>query len=184
MEEKFSFKQDSPQVLSVILALSILNIVVSVISCMLDSNTVNITLNLFTLIISIVGLEYAVVSYKKPHGNAMKYLCLGYVIYVALCRVVDIENNTNLLIAISTSVMIIGATYMAGRLYKYQQNKIIIFILTIASLVYGTAVFKVGSQSFITFITSFSKLTIWIIISLAYTIRYKAHKEAGLEDKK
>ena len=156
-----------------------------------------------TLIIGyLLALYYAFWGYKTPHGNLLRYLIISYAFLLAIGsesrlfasarreRPVDVNNAEGQLgrgargltayKGLLTSVALILMSYIAGRLNKYKQNKILIpivlVILFVRSFVSRTFRLQVV-------MTDLSYFILWIGIACAYFARYDAHKEAGLLDK-
>ena len=156
-----------------------------------------------TLIIGyLLVLYYAFWGYKTPHGNLLRYLIISYAFLLALGsesrlfagarseRPVDVTNAEGQLRrgargltaykGLLTSVALILMSYIAGRLNKYKQNKILIpivlVILFVRSFVSRTFRIQVA-------MTDLSYLILWVGIACAYFARNDAHKEAGLLDK-
>ena len=79
-----------------------------------------------------------------------------------------------------TSVALILMSYIAGRLNKYKQNKILIPIVLVILFVrsFVSSTFRIQVV-----MTDLSYFILWIGIACAYFARYDAHKEAGLLDK-
>ena len=182
IEEKTNLKTNQLIAIIVIAALNVLSLVCNLIFFKGHLST-NIILSVSMFIAS--GI-YAFSAYKKPHGNFMRYLLLVYtligsVIFVQLCK--NQESYMNIL----DVVMIILMAYMAGRLDHYKQNIVICAMVLAKTLLVSanliTAMNSLGRLSFVTFFSSIGSTTCWLSIAASYIIRYKPHKEAGLEDK-
>ena len=156
-----------------------------------------------TLIIGyLLALYYAFWGYKTPHGNLLRYLIISYAFLLALGsesrlfasarreRPVDVTNAEGQLRrgargltaykGLLTSVGLILMSYIAGRLNKYKQNKILIPIVLVILFVrsFVSRTFRIQVV-----MTDLSYFILWIGIACAYFARYDAHKEAGLLDK-
>ena len=143
--------------------------------------------------IGIVFLEYmlvafyALIGYKKPHGNMLKYTMLAFVL---LCmyeflmpgrvEVKNVEYIANASIGLA-SVLI---AYMSGRLNRIDQNRIIMIVV---GVLFAISIVMMGiiheEFSWVSFIRSLSLPICWAALCLAYTARFEEHKIAGLEDK-
>ena len=129
---------------------------------------------------------YAVAGYKKPHGNLLKYLfllfticCLGGILAVDAERTIygTVFNYIR-------GVVVVMTAYIAGRLDRYKQNVILMSIIgllmlasSIVQLIPDPGTVLLGWFSCFTF------FILWVDLMLAYILRYKEHKEAGLADK-
>ena len=156
-----------------------------------------------TLIIGyLLALYYAFWGYKTPHGNLLRYLIISYAFLLAIGsesrlfagarreRPVDVTNAEGQLgrgargltayKSLLTSVALILMSYIAGRLNKYKQNKILIPIVLVILFVrsFVSRTFRIQVV-----MTDLSYFILWIGIACAYFARYDAHKEAGLLDK-
>ena len=156
-----------------------------------------------TLVIGyLLVLYYAFWGYKTPHGNLLRYLILIYALLLAMGsesrlfagarpeRPVDLteaeratRRGTRTLSAykgLLTSIALTLMGYVAGRLNKYKQNKIIIPIVLV--ILFARS-FVSGVTRIQVVMTDLSYFILWVGIACAYFARYDAHKEVGLLDK-
>jgi len=148
-----------------------------------------------------LALYYALWGYKTPHGNMLRNLILSYAVLLAVGsesrlfagarpeRPVNVNagegarSGVRRLTAyksLITSVALVLMGFVAGRLNKYKQNKVIIPIVLVLLIVRSF----VGRVSRIQIVmTDLSYFVLWVGIACAYFARYDAHKEAGLLDK-
>ena len=170
--------------LFVILLLSILSFV-----CNIIMNNGQLSIQIcFALLIYVAVAFYVLYDYKRPHGNNMKYLLLVYAISTAgilttCCKVQPTYLTINYL------VVIILSTYMAGRLDRYKQNLYISAILIVCAFISFfsliSALTTIGlSVNFVNVMACSGTVTQCLAIVVSYSIRFRPHKEAGLEDKK
>ena len=147
-----------------------------------DSNKVYFIFILITLVLTAL---YGLLLYKKPHGNMLKYTMLIaalMIIYNGVEAIKATQNYSFLYI-----IYIIAGTaicYSAGRLNRIEQNRILFPIIAVALLVtpvYATINF-LGSSSFINIFSLYSLVVVWLTLMIAYFVRHKEHKEAGLVD--
>lgn len=89
---------------------------------------------------------YATVLYKKPHGNLLKILIMLFAFIIGFFAISAYQSD--IASAILSSVAIVLSAFMAGRLDRYKQNKIIAIIIL-------AALFAVACKDAIT--TDFSK---------------------------
>ncbi len=140
-----------------------------------------------TFLILIVGFAYyALIGYKKPHGNMLRYLFLFYVI-CSCYFILGYVQAYPLYVNAFGMAKIVAFTYVAGRLDKVNKNKYILGALIFIDIcfdIYNIYTFaRMGILNFNTFVGSISSLLFTVTVTLAYTIRYDLHKEAGLTDK-
>ena len=141
-------------------------------------------LNLVTYsITSLLLLYYAIKGYKIPHGNLLKYLfflfavsCLGGILSTASNRTtIDIVYNY------MRGVVVLMTAYIAGRLDRFKQNKIMMsiigLIMFVSSLIESLPYF--GTDIIGIFIC-FTFFILWIDLMVVYIFRYNEHKEVGL----
>jgi len=122
--------------------------------------------------------------YKIPHGNMLKYSML-------LFSIANIISGTVFLL-VGTKIEIIrilasaGVCYCAGRLNRIDQNKYLMSIIGVAFLtvsVYWVSIWAMDSD--VSIFNTFGRLnsTInYITLMIAYFVRFKEHKLAGLID--
>jgi len=124
--------------------------------------------------------------YKKPHGNMLKYAMIILAATQILSAIMFIKlgaDGMNLhTIRIFASAIIV---YVAGRLDRIEQNKrllcIATFILFASAFVQTFLAFNKISPLYL--FTWFSGAISSITLMIAYFVRYKEHKEAGISDK-
>ena len=147
----------------------------------------NLPLNqIANIVMFFVTVYYVCYSYKKPHGNLMRYLILA-------CAALEAFQYANSIIIYPTymNYVFYGVTmlktYMAGRLDHYKQNVVISAIvlvcecLVIYNIISIMMTFNVENL-FVYIIRIIGPVTLWLAIATSYIIRFKPHKEAGLED--
>lgn len=79
-------------------------------------------------------------------------------------------------------VVAVIVPYMAGRLDRTKENRILGTIVFVC--LFATAVLNIiFSQSSGNFLSSMNTTILGLAILTSYMIRYKQHKEAGLQDK-
>lgn len=135
-------------------------------------------------ITSVLLLYYAVAGYKKPHGNLLKHLFLLFAI-CCLSGVVTVAAEHN---AIDTAynvirgIVVLMTAYVAGRLDRFKQNVILMSIIGVLMLA-SSLVYTSNCTEVLSFLSCFTFFFLWADMMVAYIIRYKEHKEAGLTDK-
>jgi len=133
------------------------------------------------IVMFVLIFYYAIWGYKKPHGNMLKYLMLLYALsLLASIYSAVIFNAPVTAIGLAIAMIFIG--YIAGRLNRVEQNRvfmIIVLLILIYEYVLAALAYKAG---FFGTLAVISPLIMWIDLYLAYLLRYKEHKEAGLMD--
>jgi len=124
---------------------------------------------------------YTFIGYKKPHGNMLKYLYLLYACSLLASLASNVIYGT-VLYALLTATVILIVGYIAGRLDRIGQNRILMLVVLVIELyIYGVAV-MVFKPSLFGALGVVSPLIMWIDLCVAYLTRYKLHKLAGLVD--
>ena len=155
-----------------------------------------------TLIIGyLLVLYYVFWGYKTPHGNLLRNLILTYAVLLAIGserrlfstarpeRPVDVNatdatrratRGISAYKGLITSIAFVFMGFIAGRLNKYKQNKILIPVVLVLLFVRSFVTSNIRIQAVM---TDLSYFILWVGIACAYFSRYDAHKEAGLLDK-
>lgn len=146
------------------------------------------------LISFIATLYYVLFGYKKPHGDLLRYTlillavtCLNGAINAAITLASGSGFDSSLLLYVigleGFSILLIS--YVAGRLDKIKKNYFTMIMITVVQIIksiISTTLYSSWSN-FIFILWCFSTCLLWIDIMVAYIIRYREHKEAGVEDK-
>jgi len=158
--------------------LTAFGIVASVVSLVNGSNEHWKINDLIYLALTVLIGYYAAIGYRRPHGNLFKQIIL---IYVAsyLILVYQLAQTGDAWQAVIRAITIGIICYVAGRLHRVKQNFILIGIVTaiIMYIIVSAFIKQIAKADIL------SMLIIWIDICVAYFLRYKEHKEAGLMDK-
>ena len=162
------------------------------------------------MLMIVFAAYYCFIGYKKPHGNLMRILFVVFAITFSIESCAG--QQSSLLMTVFTIIVIIGSAYVAGRLGRNTEATIIMIIVLIAligiliiccvekppvpdqgamDMVQGAKGYAeipdpVKSPVAAIFLgrtgIAISNVYSWIVLSIAYTIRYKQHKEAGFAD--
>ena len=182
IEEKYGLKTGQAIALLIIFTANILWLIFNLITYK-GNITIPILVGIFRFAIAAF---YAYCGYKKPHGNLMRYLLLIYAISVAALIVFNGTTQPTF-ITIDYLTIIILTAYMAGRLDHYKQNIVISLLLLVCNLVITVYYIGVrsnaGTLNLASGVSCIGATSIWLLIAAGYIIRFKPHKEAGLEDK-
>jgi len=175
-------KKKSKNVLLVIMGVLI---IVAIIARILKIQTKPVSTSLYLLSLVFTAL-YGFCLYKKPHGNILKYAMLIFLLttIIQACNTMALKGTIN-----HTMVRVIASVavcYCAGRLNRIDQNKYIMPI--IALLFFGESTYRIvgdiidKSVNLASSVRHFSYTFNYITLMIAYFVRYKEHKEAGLID--
>lgn len=143
---------------------------------------------------------YTFVGYKYPHGNLLRCIflllsltCLNGILDSAqMMPYLEGNDINNLLFIIGLDgISVLLIAYVGGRLDKIKKNYFPLTLITVAQLVksilfivvYNSFTAFSGWSCFVQIVWNFSTCILWLDIMFAYILRYREHKEAGLEDK-
>lgn len=172
-----------------IVALStLIGLVTTVISIVSYIESVNLCMD---FIIYIAILFYAVVGYRRPHGNLLRYSMLLFAVDLIFALLASINLNVKTsIILFSLALILVG--YVSGRLNKIESNKyliVVILLILIAASSFNMPIYLASIKQEQTTIELYSIIAniyncviIWIALASGYFIRYSEHKEAGLSD--
>jgi len=159
-------------------ALTVFGLVASIISLAGGSEGIRLVKDIVNLVLFVLVGYYAVYGYRIPNGNLLKYLILIF----AATYIIAVFNEAQMgkqWDAVSHTVMIGLLCFTGGRLHKVKQNIALMSIVAAILLARIIIGFVQGDAS----IGIVTQLVIWIDICVAYVLRYKEHKLAGLVDK-
>lgn len=174
--------KNTPVVLWITKIVSVLCFVLNLIGCIrtLD-NTASLIINAVETIIGAYLLYYLFFAYKKPHDNTLKYVMLSFATYLGVSLAV---NNMNRVFIIITTLMIIGISYVSGRLADRARNRYIILAVLVLSLVRSFLLLPlitnvVGGVNFLSIMMTFDCSIFWYAICLVYITKHAEHLQAG-----
>ena len=147
---------------------------------------------ILSIIAYIVAMVYALHGYKKPHGNMLRYTFLVFAVSLALYSDTQLAQISSVTVLINV-ICTVPVAYMAGRLHKFNQNKVLLYIVVVMLLIAGIIDFVWFTPSmapgvaggFLFAVLKFSTLNKFILslaLAAAYVSRFRTHKEAGLAD--
>ena len=175
----------------VILLLGALSIVMSIVR-LLESFDPKEIIN---AVLMILILYYMFIGYKKPHGNLLRYLFIGEAVFATFCfwhvGAVMIPDRALSWYDACVLASILLLTYVSGRLNKYNENKVLLGISLIFSLIADIAISTTilvslpidSIKELAALLAPFGKDIMILALGISYISRYKEHKEAGLADK-
>jgi len=147
------------------------------------------SLYFFINLAALVGVAlYGFWFYKKPHGNMLKYAMLLSALSIVVSTIWSVfqwdEPFIEIFLPIFASCLMF---YVAGRLNRIDQNKYLLPI--IAAILFSTCVidwisFCVATRTIklIRYLAVPNQFITLLTLMIAYFVRYKEHKEAGLAD--
>ncbi len=138
---------------------------------------------------------YTLAGYKRPHGNLLRAIfilmsltCLNGVIDSAqmMPYFEGSDLSMQLLIIGLDGISVLLIAYVGGRLDKIKKNIIPLILITAAQFTKSVLFISlyVAWSNLAYIVWDFSTCILWLDIAVAYILRYKEHKEAGLTDKK
>jgi len=157
--------------------LTVVGIMASIVSIVAGGKGIWVVNNVTDIVVSALIVYYAFIGYRKPHGNLLKYIILICTVpqFIAVYQFAQLSSPWQAIIA---AIEIGLCFYVAGRLHRVKQNMILMSVVfairlaaSVVGLVKGTMV-----------IGAITPLILWLDICVAYILRYKEHKEAGLQD--
>ena len=142
-----------------------------------------------SVILIVLTFYYAISHFKVPHGNLLKYLFLAFsvIVFVGLINndtAAALVRKTDYINQILRGIVVISSAYIAGRLDRIKENSILLIVNAVILL--GTSVMNivaVHETKIIPILYLSSFFILWIDLAVAFILRYKEHKEAGLADK-
>ena len=146
------------------------------------------TYNLLSLI-EIIGVAlYVFWLYKIPHGNMLKYAMLLSALSIVVHSVSAIYQHGDMPVEVFPPILAACLLfYVAGRLNRIEQNKYLLPIIVIVLLVSCIIEWTHISTNTVNMVSKYLKVPRHFIsvltLMIAYFVRYKEHKEAGLIDK-
>lgn len=185
IEEKFGLKAKHAIALFAILLLNLLWFISLVID-LTKLGSIS-AWNIASIVIWFASVFYVLYEYKKPHGNLFRYLMLVYACDMGAMLLLNF-NYQKMYVNVIYLAKIILSVYMAGRLDRYKQNVIISVVILVCNCVIAYNIIDMVtsfgvSLSFINFFEYIGCVTVWLAIAASYMIRFKPHKDAGLEEK-
>ncbi len=130
---------------------------------------------------------YALVGYKKPHGDLLRLVFLIFSISclsTLISQVIDAGTQGDVVFTILISIAAFLTSYMAGRLDKIQKNYVMLVVVGLVLLAKAILNYIAYSGADLLLLAwGLSTFVLWLDIAVAYILRYREHKEAGLMDK-
>ncbi len=125
---------------------------------------------------------YAIVGYKTPHGNMIRYLLLILAFYITASIIVTIERwGASWIIVAASNFAAVLIGYMAGRLQKVKKNVIVVVLATVLLAVKSFWPVAGENNNFVFVLDRTLPLLMWATVVLIYFFRFRAHKNAGIE---
>lgn len=188
MESFKNLKKETKSGLTISLALCLVEFVLGFVlgfkSTSISSRIHELGGSVFIILI----IYYAVVGYKKPHGNLLKVLFIVFGFYIVFFTTIDKTDFYSYAINCCTAITALIIAYVSGRLDKINKNRVLMIIagilLTIGAVFAVLYFFNTNVPINLTTINgAIAPVLIYASLGFVYTARYEEHKEAGLEDK-
>ena len=181
LKEKFHLNNAQLIILLVAAAVTIFGIV----ETLLHVNAgVPVSKSLFVCLGFLSIIYYALYGYKVPHGNHLKGIILLFALILVdglgleAGRILPgLTDQAVLYSACVTGVCIGIVCYVAGRLHKFNQN---IYLITLTTILLIVRIILMLNARMVMF-GNIADAIIWVDITCVYAIRYKQHREAGLQ---
>lgn len=140
------------------------------------------------LLIFVALLFYALIGYKKPHGNLLKtlFVAFGVSVVVIIGMAKSFPDTNEIAFIVSNICADLGALviiFVAGRLHKIEKNKILLVIAGLLMLVRVIISIFCNRMPIGPIMNDSIPLLMLFALCFAYTARYEEHKAAGLEEK-
>ena len=164
--------------------LSVLSLYSEIVACV-GIKTLDFTIELivFCIMLALI-LYYAIVNFKVPHGNLLKYLFIAFsaMTFVGLLAGSSssgVPQEDIYLYQLLRGVVVIASAYIGGRLDRIKEN--IYYIIVCAFILLGTSIVNIvlyDITDFISIVFFSNFFILWLDLALAYIFRYYGHKEA------
>ena len=138
------------------------------------------------LIVSLIIIWYALIGYKQPHGNSLRF---AYFIFSLATGLRAIANSTVSEQYVKGVLLLVAAlilAYISGRLNRIEKNKnllILVGILFLADIIMCFIGARSTTPTLFRVIDDLTPMAFLFAFGLTYIARYEQHKEAGLEEK-
>ena len=129
----------------------------------------------------IAVIFYALVGYKTPHGNLLRYCFMLFSLLYGVSGALAPEQPV--VIEVLEVCVVAGSAYIAGRLNKYKG--VIIVMLIAVGLLLGelfAALSTAAEGGFLALFLPVNFLILWLSLCLTYRARFREHRGAGLSD--
>ena len=135
----------------------------------------------------ILILYYALYGYKKPHGNLLKYTIWFFVLLLINGAALgaggqfqtpaDLSRQAIQFSGMATTFSIAVISYLSGRLNRFKKTVYLFACVLILLLIRSVLMVQYRTLMW----ANLSDAIVWLDIFCAYVLRYKQHREAGLE---
>ncbi|GEM_PF-2014516 len=136
------------------------------------------------IIVLLCSALYSFFFYNKPHGNLLKISFLIFAISKLISDACIISADTQFSILGAFSIVSAAIVcYCAGRLSRIEQNKYILIIIDVFYFALSTIeCINLTTHTLLNILCMFNYPITLTVLMIAYFVRYKEHKEAGLMD--
>ncbi len=149
-------------------------------------------LSIISLIVYVIVFLYALFGYKKPHGNMLRYTFIIFAVSLALYAYGSQTSPVSTVSVIINVLCTVPVAYVAGRLHKFNQNKVLLYIALVMLLIAGLMDCILLTQNMVPEVSgfifvvlkfgAFNKFILGLALATTYVNRFHTHKEAGLLD--
>ena len=185
LAEKYGIKKEQAAGLAIVLALEVIAtlITIVVVGMMLSEPGPMLGTSLIVLALCLLVGYYTLIGYRKPHGNLLRYTMLAFAFLLLICMVslAKTPSPINMMLNLSAALLM---AYMAGRLNKYDKNRVLIIIILIL-LAFNVFIpssapeMNQGANSLRGSLLGITVVVLWVALSCVYALRFKDHKDAG-----
>ena len=183
LKEKLQVNNMQLAVLCVAAALTLFGVVETILHLNAE---VPISKTVFMCLSYVVVIYYALVGYKTPHGNLLKYTMWFFVFMLihnsalgagGVYHSPDLQNVSMLFSSLTTTLSIAIVSYLSGRLDRFKKSMILCTVVLVLLIVRALLMSNYRTLMF----ANLSDVIIWFDICCVYGVRYVQHREAGLE---
>lgn len=128
---------------------------------------------------------YAVLGYRKPHGNLLRYAMLLYSasLLFYLNQIIMMSGGKAQPSAVICILAMMTVVYVSGRLNKFEKNKYLMpLVFLFLGAVFAISIKRRVNPGFFSIAGSLCPVIEWADICLAYFLRYREHRDAGLRE--
>ena len=138
-----------------------------------------------SLVVALITIWYALIGYKKPHGNSLRFAYFIFSLAIGLRAIADSTGSEQFGKGVLLLIAALILAYISGRLNKIEKNKkllLLVGILFFADAIISIIGARKPTLTLFRITNILSSMAFLFAFGLAYIARYEAHKEAGIED--
>ena len=141
---------------------------------------------ILSLIVALITIWYALIGYKQPHGNSLRFAYFVFSLTIGLRAIADSTGSEQYGKGVLLLIAALILAYISGRLNKIEKNKklmVLVGILFLADAIISIVGARKPSLTLFRIIGIIAPMGFLFAFGLTYIARYEQHKEAGLEEK-